>query len=40
MNFTIPIDGSDGHQYLLRFEDFENLPMDIGVKVVDISLIS
>ena len=44
MNVCIPIDCPDGHQYLLRFEYFENLPMNIdkelGVKVVDISLVS
>ena len=44
MKVSIPIDCPDGHQYLLRFEDFENPPMDIdaelGVKVVDISLVS
>ena len=44
MRVSIPIDCPDGHQYLLRFEDFENLPVNIdaelGVKVVDISLIS
>ena len=44
MNFTVPIDCPDGHQYLFRFEDCENLLMDIdiklGVKMVDISLTS
>ena len=40
MNNTIPIEGSDGRQYLLEFGDFESLPIELDVKVVNISLVS
>ena len=37
---VFPIDSPDGHQYLLRFGNFESLPIELDIKVVDISLIS
>ena len=40
MNFIVPIECPEGHQYLLKFTDCENLPIELDMKVVDISLSS
>lgn len=38
MNFTVPIECSEGHQYLLKFTDCKSLPIGLDVEVVDIAL--
>lgn len=38
MNFTVPIECSEGHQYLLKFTDCKSLPIELDVEVVDIAL--
>lgn len=38
MNIIIPIECQEGHQYLLKFTDCKNLPIDIDVEVVDVAL--
>ncbi len=38
MNFTVPIECSEGHQYLLKFKDCRNLPIELDIEVVDITL--
>lgn len=40
MNITLPIECSDGHQYLLKLTDCKNLPIETTIEIVDIALIS
>lgn len=40
MNITLPIECSDGHQYLLKLTDCKNIPIDSTIEIVDIALIS
>lgn len=40
MNITIPIECSEGHQYLLKLTDCKNLPIESTIDIVDIALIS
>lgn len=39
MNITIPIECSDGHQFLLKLTDCRNLPIESEIEIVDITLI-
>lgn len=39
MNITIPIECQDGHQFLLKLTDCENLPIESDIEIVDIALI-
>lgn len=38
MNITLPIECSDGHQYLLKLTDCKNLPIKSSIEIVDIVL--
>lgn len=40
MNITLPIECSEGHQYLLRLTDCRNLPIESTIEIIDIALIS
>ena len=40
MNITLPIECSEGHQYLLRLTDCRNLPIESTIVIIDIALIS